>query len=125
MKPDAPSATATISQGSISAGGEPIIWELGDPGAGRFELSLERFSGTGGREYIAAFEPLSVPHTPGLEPQVLPAGVSAVRRGFDLRAEGVFDAFGCARERPADCQAMHACQPMRASGSRRSIGLAG
>ena len=31
MKPDAPSATATISQGSISAGGEPIIWELGDP----------------------------------------------------------------------------------------------
>jgi len=33
MKPDAPSATATISQGSINTGAEPIIWELGDPAA--------------------------------------------------------------------------------------------
>jgi hypothetical protein len=33
MKPDAPSATATISQGSINMGAEPIIWELGDPAA--------------------------------------------------------------------------------------------
>jgi len=33
MKPDAPSATAPISQGSINMGAEPIIWELGDPAA--------------------------------------------------------------------------------------------
>ena len=33
MKPDAPSATATISHGSINTGAEPIIWELGDPAA--------------------------------------------------------------------------------------------
>ena len=33
MKPDAPSATATISQGSINTGAEPIIWELGDTAA--------------------------------------------------------------------------------------------
>ena len=49
--------------------------------------------------------------------EVLPAGIASVRGGLDVRAEGIFDAFGCA---VSDQRMVRPCMlfSLRVSGSR-------
>ena len=66
VKPAAPSAIDTISQGSMRIGALPMIWEPGDSAAPAVNVSWNAASGRVVGEHVAALEPLAGHHPPGL-----------------------------------------------------------